>query len=301
MAMTPLPDPPSRQDPDTFAAKSDALLGALPAFVTEANALQVDVTASKDAAALSAGAAATAVAGIDAQIAIAAGHAADAADQVVLAAAQVDLAEAQVALAAGHANDAAGSASDAAASLAVAILTERLNLGAKAANPTVDNQGNPLLVGALYYNTVDEATRVWSGSVWKAAGSTVNGTSQRYTYTATAGQTTFAAVYDPGYVDVYLNGIKLVSGTDFTATSSTNVVLSAGAAVGDTVDIVGYGTFVAANHYSKAESDSLLSAEVATLNSSLATAVADINSDLSTLATSLAAAAEESILFYAGL
>lgn len=50
MPMTPLPDPPSRQDPGTFADKSDALLGALPAFVTEANALQTDVTTKQGTA-----------------------------------------------------------------------------------------------------------------------------------------------------------------------------------------------------------------------------------------------------------
>lgn len=39
MAITQLPDPPSRSDPSTFAARGDALLGALQQFVTEANAL----------------------------------------------------------------------------------------------------------------------------------------------------------------------------------------------------------------------------------------------------------------------
>jgi hypothetical protein len=39
MAITPLPTPPSRNDPSTFSALADAFLGALPAFATEANAL----------------------------------------------------------------------------------------------------------------------------------------------------------------------------------------------------------------------------------------------------------------------
>lgn len=44
MTITALPTPPSRSDdPGTFAAKSDALLGALPAFVTETNATAADV------------------------------------------------------------------------------------------------------------------------------------------------------------------------------------------------------------------------------------------------------------------
>jgi hypothetical protein len=48
-------------------------------------------------------------------------------------------------------------------------------LGQKAANPTVDNDGNTLLVGALYFNTASNEMRVWNGSSWQAA-STVGGT-----------------------------------------------------------------------------------------------------------------------------
>lgn len=48
MTISALPTPPSRAgSPDDFAAKGDALLGALPAFVTEANALQADVNAKQ--------------------------------------------------------------------------------------------------------------------------------------------------------------------------------------------------------------------------------------------------------------
>jgi hypothetical protein len=96
---------------------------------------------------------------------------------------------------------------------------------------------------------------VYSSGGWQAAGSSVNGTSDRNTYTATAGQTVFAATYDTGYVDVYLNGVKLIAGTDFTATNGTSITLTTGAAVNDVVDIVAYGTFVLADHYTKLQSD----------------------------------------------
>lgn len=43
MAITPLPTPPSRQDPINFNDRADAFLGALPAFATEANVLALDV------------------------------------------------------------------------------------------------------------------------------------------------------------------------------------------------------------------------------------------------------------------
>jgi len=48
MPITPLPTPPSRQDPTTFAARADAFLGALPAFAEQMNA----ATPGESAAAL---------------------------------------------------------------------------------------------------------------------------------------------------------------------------------------------------------------------------------------------------------
>ena len=42
-------------------------------------------------------------------------------------------------------------------------------LGSKASNPTVDNDGNTLLAGALYYNTTVPEMRLYTGSAWVAA------------------------------------------------------------------------------------------------------------------------------------
>jgi len=130
-------------------------------------------------------------------------------------------------------------------------------LGAKSSAPTLDNDGDALITGALYFDTTADQMRVYTGSSWVAAGSAVNGTSQRSVYTATASQTTFAITYDAGFVDVYLNGVKQVAGTDFTASSGVNIVLTVGATAGDIVDIVAYGAFSVANTYTKAEADSL--------------------------------------------
>jgi len=128
-------------------------------------------------------------------------------------------------------------------------------LGPLATVPTLDNDGNALLTGALYFNTVSNTMFVYTGSAFVAAGSAVNGTSARQTYIATASQTTFAITYDVGFVDVYLNGAKLVVTTDFTATSGTNIVLATGATAGDIVDIVAYGAFLLANTYTQAAAD----------------------------------------------
>ena len=109
-------------------------------------------------------------------------------------------------------------------------------------------------IGDLYFDSTANELKVYKSSGWAAAGSTVNGTSNRFEYTATAGQTTFSGAdnnsatmaYDAGFIDLYVNGIKLAN-SDFTATSGNSVVLASAAAVNDIISIVAYGTFQLAN------------------------------------------------------
>jgi len=109
-------------------------------------------------------------------------------------------------------------------------------------------------VGDLYFDTTANELKVYKSSGWAAAGSTVNGTADRFEYTATANQTTFSGAdsngatmaYDAGFIDVYLNGVKLAN-ADYTATSGTSVVLASGASVNDILMVVAYGTFQLAN------------------------------------------------------
>ena len=64
-------------------------------------------------------------------------------------------------------------------------------------------------------------------------------TQTRQTFTATSGQTSFAtAGFTAGFVDVYMNGVRLVDGTDFTAANGSDVVLTSGAATGDIIDVL---------------------------------------------------------------
>ena len=88
-----------------------------------------------------------------------------------------------------------------------------------------------------YFLTTDGTTASWA----EVAGGEFVYT--RTNYTATLNQTTFSATYDVGYVDVFLNGIKLLGGTEFTATSGTDIVLAAGAAAGDIVEILAHETY----------------------------------------------------------
>ena len=108
--------------------------------------------------------------------------------------------------------------------------------------------------GDLYFDTTANELKVYKNSGWAAAGSTVNGTANRFEYTATAGQTTFSGAdnnsavlaYDSGFCDIYLNGVKLAN-ADFTATSGNSVILASPAAVNDILMVVAYGTFQLAN------------------------------------------------------
>jgi len=73
-------------------------------------------------------------------------------------------------------------------------------------------------------------------------------TQTRDIFTATAGQTSFATGgYTPSFLDVFLNGVHLQNGTDYTASNGSDVVLTVGAALGDVLEVVAYTTFETAN------------------------------------------------------
>lgn len=108
-------------------------------------------------------------------------------------AAQVTLATAQVALATTQANNAATSATTAttqasnastsataaAASAAAAALSadtfDDTYLGSKSSDPTVDNDGDPLNAGDLYFNTTSNELKVYNGSAWQTAAISATG------------------------------------------------------------------------------------------------------------------------------
>ena len=64
------------------------------------------------------------------------------------------------------ANSATAAASSAAAAAASWDQFDDTYLGAKTSDPTVDNDGNPLAAGMLYYNTVLPGMKVYTGSAW---------------------------------------------------------------------------------------------------------------------------------------
>ena len=164
---------------------------------------------------------------------------------------------------ASSASTSATSAANSAAAAATALDSfDDRYLGTKASDPTLDNDGNALLTGALYYNTTTQTMKVYDGANWIAATAAGTASMSVYKYVATAGQTTFsgaAAVggtmsYTSGNIIVFLNGASLDS-TDYTATNGTSVVLSVAASLNDEVVIVAFKSFTVADTYTQSAAD----------------------------------------------
>ena len=142
----------------------------------------------------------------------------------------------------------AGSATAAAASAAAAELSydnfDDRYLGAKSSAPTLDNDGNALLTGALYFNSVSAVMQVWTGTAWASISSSA--AIYRYKFIATGGETSVSGAdassqtlsYIAGYEQVYLNGVLLVRGTDYTATTGTSITALAALVVSDVLEII---------------------------------------------------------------
>ena len=90
------------------------------------------------------------------------------------------------------------------------------------------------------------------------------GTRRVYTYTATASQSTFNAVYEVGAVDVHQNGI-LLQPADYTASTGTTIVLGTAAALNDEITITCHNTFSVADAPSLSQGGTFASSIRATL------------------------------------
>jgi hypothetical protein len=147
----------------------------------------------------------------------------------------------------------AGSATAAAASAAAAATTydnfDDRYLGAKISPPTLDNDGNALIIGAIYWDTVSNNMYAWSGSAWGSISSTA--AIYRYRFNATGGETSLSGTdangltlsYMPGKEQVYLNGVLLVRTTDYNASNGTSITSLAALTSGDVVEIITFTSF----------------------------------------------------------
>ena len=66
---------------------------------------------------------------------------------------------------------------------------------------------------------------------------------QTFTPTTSTSSFTFAAGYTVGYLDLYLNGAKLIEGTDYNANNGTTISMVSDAQSGDVLEAVAYKAF----------------------------------------------------------
>ena len=103
----------------------------------------------------------------------------NAASSATAAASSASAASTSASNAASSASAAASSASSASASADAALAAldsfDDRYLGQKTSDPTLDNDGNALVAGALYFNTTDSAMKVYDGSQWLSAYASLSG------------------------------------------------------------------------------------------------------------------------------
>jgi hypothetical protein len=95
-----------------------------------------------------------------------------------------------------------------------------------------------------------------SGYIGRApADSSVTVARQTNQPTTTTSTFVFNSGYDVGYLDVYVNGSKLINALDYTATDTQNVTLTIAAVSGDVVEFVAYKAFNLSNVVSSTPGD----------------------------------------------
>ncbi len=231
------------------ASATAAATSASNAATSASNALT-----SANSAATSATAAATSETNAAASATAAATSATSAAASATAAATSATSAAASATAAATSATSAAASATSAEA--AWDSFDDRY-LGPKSTPPTVDNDGNPLTAGVIYYNTGDGNMYVWSGSAWVVFTSTGDITSVAAGTGLTGGGTSGAVTLNLDTTSVYVvpsqsgqNGKYLTTNgsaaTWSTIQAGSQVKIDGGAAATyDFIDFVGMGTSTA--------------------------------------------------------
>ena len=159
----------------------------------------------------------------------------------------------------------AGSATAAASSAAAAEAAydsfDDRYLGAKASAPSLDNDGNALVTGAIYWNSTTNQMFAWTGSAWGSISSTAD--LFRYRFTASGGETSKSGVddngvtlsYIPGKEQVYLNGVLLARDSDYTASSGTSITALSALAASDILEIISFTSFEMADAVQRAVLD----------------------------------------------
>jgi hypothetical protein len=255
---------------DSATASASAASASATLASTKASEASSDATSAATSASNAASSATSAANSATAATTNGAAQVTLAAAQVALATTQANNSAASATASANSASDSANSATSAAASAAsAAAILDNFDdryLGTKSSAPTLDNDGNALLLGALYFDSTTGKMRVYTASGWIDASSASVATLATYKFTATGGQTTFSGTgdtgvalsYTTGAIIVSLNGVLLEDTSEYTATTGSSIVLSSAASAGDELNVYAFGNFLIADTYTRAETDALV-------------------------------------------
>jgi hypothetical protein len=207
----------------------------------------------------SAAAAASASAALASQVAAAASastattQASNAATSAATATTQAGLASGSAIAAAASESAAAGSAAAASSSASAALVSQNaaaasfdmfddIYLGAKASDPALDNDGNALASGALYFNTTISRMKVYTGVAWSE---TPNGSISVQTFSGTGAQTAYtlaAAPASENNTQVFIGGVYQQK-SEYSISGTTMTFGAAPIAGTNNIEVVVVSTF----------------------------------------------------------
>ena len=128
-----------------------------------------------------------------------------------------------------------------------------------------------------------------AGYIGSKASVVSSGAERKKTFAISTTTTSLTGLsYTPTYVHVFHNGVRLVDGSDFTATNGTSITLSNSAVSGDEVVVISYSSFQVADHYNKTESDNrYINTAGDTLTGTLGGTAVNLSGDLAAVNTTL--------------
>jgi hypothetical protein len=99
--------------------------------------------------------------------------------------------------------------------------------------------------------TQNGRTYSWSGYAWEFITQNVNSARSSLTTTSNTSNISVTGGYVPGYLDLFQNGSKLLSGSDYTATDGTSITLANSVPSGTTIEYITLLPSVNNNLYTK--------------------------------------------------
>ena len=139
--------------------------------------------------------------------------------------------------------------------------------------PAANNDGDALISGNLYFNSQENEMRIYDGANWIAATSAGNTSLLEYKFVTTSTQVsnkTYTGTADVGgtlsYIQsnliVFMNGVQLKDGTDYTATNGSSIVLTTAAVLNDEINVLAFKPFTTADMVSASNGGTFSSAVI---------------------------------------